>query len=259
MMYNVFRAEFVRSVIDMKRYPFEFLSQFVLIVVVFYGMFLGGSYIDGGHVSSSRLDTVIIDYAMWILILDAVGSMGFQISNEAKNGTLEQVFLSPAGPLKVLLFRSMANTLALVILIGVSMTTIMALTQHFLPFRPTEVIPFLIAILTAMGFGYCISAAAMILKKTSSLFNLIQFLFLFVLAAPIANMHGLWKYLIVLIPTSPSEVALQSIINPDTVSFSLNDLLLMSVLNLLIWGTGGILLFRASFRHAMKIGSLGHY
>src|SRR5699024_977821 len=95
MVVTAFIAELRRSMIEFKRYPTEFLSQVFLVVLIFYGIFLGGTYIKGGEIMADRLSIVIISYMMWLLVLEAIGSMGYTISEEAKNGNLEQIFLSP--------------------------------------------------------------------------------------------------------------------------------------------------------------------
>jgi ABC-2 type transport system permease protein len=41
-----------------------------------------------------------------MLVLNTVGDMGFGIAEEAENGTLEQLFISPLGPLRLFLIRA---------------------------------------------------------------------------------------------------------------------------------------------------------
>ena len=128
MILHAFIAEFRRNIIEFKRYPTEFISQVFLVVVIFYGLFLGGKYITGGEVFGDRLSGVVIGYVMWVLVLDAIGSMGYTISEESKNGNLEQVFLSPLGATTVLFVRNLANLVYLMFFILIVDVFIMVLT-----------------------------------------------------------------------------------------------------------------------------------
>src|SRR5699024_9889783 len=118
------------SMIEFKRYPTEFLSQVFLVVLIFYGIFLGGTYITGGEIMADRLSIVIISYMMWLLVLEAIGSMGYTISEEAKNGNLEQIFLSPLGATTVLFVRNLANLLYKLVFICVSLFVFIYLTVN---------------------------------------------------------------------------------------------------------------------------------
>ena len=258
MVVTAFIAELRRSMIEFKRYPTEFLSQVFLVVLIFYGIFLGGTYITGGEIMADRLSIVIISYMMWLLVLEAIGSMGYTISEEAKNGNLEQIFLSPLGATTVLFVRNLANLLYNLVFIGVSLFAIIYLTGHRLDLAFINLIPLLMGIGAAMGLGYFIASMTIIFKRTTQFLSMLQFVLLFIMMTPFALMEsGAWVS--IFIPLAPMTGLLHEMIVFGKSLSETPTLFLWSCLNLVIWLGAGIIVFNVADTTARKMGTLGHY
>jgi len=259
MIVNAFLAEFRRQYVNLRRYPTEFLSQIVIVVVIFYGLFLGANYMAGGQMFGGRLNSVIVGYIVWGLIVDSVGSMGFNIANEAQNGTLEQVFLSPLGPTRVLLLRNIAELLYTLIFMGIVMGLIMVLTGHYLILSPLDLVPAVLAVGASMGIGFMVASVTILFKRSQQLLALLQFVLLFLVMTPFTTFPGIWHKIAMVIPMAPM-VGLMKDMMVNNLPMSRDGMLVLwSVVNLALWLTIGMGIFGVACKKARRKGTLSHY
>lgn len=259
MIATAFVAEFRRQYINLRRYPTEFLSQIVVVVVIFYGLFLGASYMGGGHMFGNRLNSVIVGYIVWGLIVDSVGSMGFNIANEAQNGTLEQVYLSPLGPTRVLLLRNIAEIVYTLIFMAIVMGLIMLLTGRYLVLSPLDLVPAILAVGASMGIGFMVASVTILFKRSQQLLALLQFALLFLVMTPFSSFPGIWREISIVIPMAPMVGLMKDMMVNNTPMFQDGMWLLWSLVNLALWLTIGMLIFTAACRRARRKGTLSHY
>jgi len=259
MMGTLFLAEFRRIFTQMRRYPSELISEVLVIVVIFYGMFLGSQYMSNGHVYQSRLSSIVIGYTLWILVLDAVGNMGYNITTEAANGTLEQVFLSPAGPLRVLLARSLANLVFTCLFAIVTLFSIMAITGHWLRMSWWDIIPFVMAIAVSIGIGFLVASVSMLFKRANQFLGLLQFFLLFVVMTPFTTWPGAFHAIAVIVPLAPMVGLLDKMMIHNTGLFTEGYWFWWGWLNLVLWIGVGMWVFQMAFNRARRKGTLGHY
>lgn len=259
MILHAFMAEFRRGIIEFKRYPTEFISQVFLVVIIFYGLFLGGKYITGGEIFGDRLSGVVIGYVLWVLVLDAIGEMGYTISEEAKNGNLEQVFLSPLGATTILFVRNLANLIYLIFFLSIVLIFIMVLTGHYLSLTIMNLIPLLMAVGVAIGIGYLVASMTIIYKRTDQLLNMMQFALLFVIMTPFTDFAGNWTIISIIVPFAPMVGLLKEMIINNASLLEVGSLFWWSCANLLIWVGIGLYTFRLANKRTRNMGTLGHY
>ncbi len=185
MIWTAFTAELRREITQLRRYPTEFLSEAIFIAVVFYGLFLGGSYMAGHGILGSRLSDIIIGYTLWTLMLGAIGNMGWGIANEAQNGTLEQVCLAPMRIRTIFALRALANLVYDLALTLVALVLIMLVTHHTIHFSALELEPVVLAIGVSIGIGYLVASVTILFKRSSQFLNLLQFAVLFLVMTPL--------------------------------------------------------------------------
>jgi ABC-2 type transport system permease protein len=185
-MFELFLGELRRNWIHFRRYPFDSLSLIIVTTVVFCGLFLSARYIAGDAFKlGERLDLAIIGYVLWTLVLYILSDISSGIQWGAQTGTLEQLFLSRFGAIKVFLMRSLAElTIHLLIILG-SLLAIMLFTGSRLSFPPVFLLPLVAVLLGAYGIAFTLGALALLLKRVQNLFSIIQFLPLFLLSTPI--------------------------------------------------------------------------
>jgi len=259
MIGTAFLAEFRRQFINLRRYPTEFVSQIVIVVAIFYGLFLGANYMAGGHMFGNRLSSVIVGYIVWGLIVDSVGSMGFNIANEAQNGTLEQVYLSPLGPTWVLLLRNLAELLYTLIFMSIVMVLIMFLTGRQLILSPLDLVPAILAVGASMGIGFMVASVTILFKRSQQLLALLQFVLLFLVMTPFTTFEGAWRVLGIVVPMAPMVGLLKDMMVNNVSIFHDGVWVLWSIVNLALWLAIGTTIFRAACNKARRKGTLSHY
>ncbi|PWI56733.1 ABC transporter permease [Sulfoacidibacillus thermotolerans] len=258
-MLNALTAEWRREWIQLRRYPTEMLSELVVIVLVFYGLFLGASYMAGGAIFSGRLSDIIVGYVLWTLSMMSVGTMGWTISNEAQNGTLEQVFLSPFGAWFILLLRNMASVVISLLFTVITLFSVMAITHHYLVVSLWDVVPALLMIASAMGLGYLVASVTILMKRSQQLLNLLQFILLFLIMSPTASLSGPWRWVGIIAPFAPVVALLRNMMTKGESILSAGDWLIWSVVNAVLWLLVGLTVFAWAQKKAKRRGNLSHY
>jgi ABC-2 type transport system permease protein len=184
-MLDLFLAEFWRSLLFLRRYPLELLGAVVTLSLLFYLLFLGARFLAGpGAEFGGRLEAVLVGYLLWTFTLSAYSSLSFGLMEEAQTGTLEQVFLTPYGPIPLFLVRNLAGLLSQGLMVFLVALTLMTLTGARLAFAPGVVLPFLVVLLGGYGLGFAMASLALLCKRVGQLLGLSQFLLLFLLQAP---------------------------------------------------------------------------
>lgn len=257
-MLKLFLAEFKRIWTEFIRYPFEAIGGIVITTVIFYGLFLSTRYIAGPTLQfGDRLDTIVVGYVLWTLVLFIINDIAIGLQIEAQTGTLEQVFLSPFGAPRVFLARAIASlTLRLVLMMSI-LLIIIVLTGSRLRFPPSILFPLCTVLLGAYGLAFMMGALALLFKRVQQLLGLIQFALLFLLAVPGETWKGPLKVLGLLLPMRLGADGLRDLM-------ALNQGLDISQFALaLLNGVGyfalGLLVFTWAEREAKRRGILSGY
>lgn len=190
-MFELFKAEFRHKWIQFIRYPIESISLVFITTLVFYGLFLGVQYIGGPALTfGERLDSIVVGYVLWNLIILIMTDIALSIETEAQTGTLEQLFLSPFGAPSVFLIRGLASlTLRLAITAGI-MAVIVLLSGSTLAFPTSLFLPLAAVLLSAYGLAFIIGSLALLLKRVSQLLSIFQFSLLILLSLPTEKWTG---------------------------------------------------------------------
>jgi ABC-2 type transport system permease protein len=257
-MHDLFVAEIKRSWLLLSRYLTEVLGGIVATTFVFYGLFLGTRYIAGPTLQfGDRLNSVIVGYILWTLVLFIIGDVVGGLQDEARTGTLEQMFLTPYGAVRVFVMRAIASLTIQLSMNLLIVAVIMLLTHSDLAFPPILVPPFVTALLGAYGIAFILGSLALIFKQVQQILSILQFGLLFLLAAPIENWTGALKYLGWLLPIAPGAGLLRDLMARG---LPLDDMrMAIASLNGAFYFTLGILLFRWAERLTKKQGKLGGY
>jgi ABC-2 type transport system permease protein len=250
-MLDLFLAEFWRSLLFLRRYPLELLGAVVTLSLLFYLLFLGARFLAGpGAEFGGRLEAVLVGYLLWTFTLSAYNGLSFGLMEEAQTGTLEQVFLTPYGPIPLFLVRNLAGLLSQGLLVFLVALTLMALTGARLAFAPGVILPFLAVLLGGYGLGFAMASLALLYKRVGQLLGLSQFLLLFLLQAP-----GKGPFL--LLPLAPGAALAREMLATGTPLEPLG--LLLALLNSLAYFLLGLFLFRLAARRARRLGLLHGY
>ncbi|NJM95994.1 MAG: ABC transporter permease [Phormidesmis sp. RL_2_1] len=240
------------------RYPAEVIGGVVILTAVFYGIFLGSQYMAGPTSSfGNRLDTVVVGYVIWSLVLYIVNDIATNLQLEAQTGTLEQVFLSPFGAPRVFLARAIASLTLRLLLIVIVLAIIMVMTGSQLAFPVLLLLPLGTLLLSAYGLAFFIGSFALVLKKVQQVLSLFQFLLLFLLATPTEHWQGSARLVANMLPILPSTGLLRDLMAREQ---PLDwRIWAIALANGMVYFTLGTLTFRWAEKQAKRQGTLGGY
>lgn len=257
-MVELFLAEYRRSWIQFRRYPTEAIGGIVIITSIFYGLFQSARYIAGPSLRlGDRLDSIIIGYVLWTLVVFIMTDIAGGLQYEAQTGTLEQLFLSKFGATTVFLVRTLASlTLQLVLNLSI-LLLIMALTGSHLSFPPTLLFPLVTVLMGAYGIAFTIGSLALLLKRVQQLMGIFPFALWFLLTTPTETWTGPPQLLGQFLPLTPGAGLLRDLMVRGE-SLDLTRLAL-AFLNGAAYFAIGLLIFRLAEREAKRRGMLSGY
>jgi ABC-2 type transport system permease protein len=257
-MHKLVAAEVWRTFTVFRRYPSEALVGVITLGVMF-GLFLLGIQYVGGPAANfgSRLDAVIVGYVLWSLTLMTLSDAGYGVQMEAQMGTLEQLYQSPFGPIRILFARTFASISLYLVLNLLVLAVLLVLTGRSLSFSPLLAVPVLTLLLAATGLGFALAGLAVVFKRVDQVMQVAQYVLLFCVITPVENWEGWRGTLGATVPLAPSAGVVRDISARDT-SPSLLDLGVAAG-NGLAWLIVGVLIYVLLDSAARRRGHLGAY
>jgi ABC-2 type transport system permease protein len=257
-MIDLFLVEIKRSWLLLSRYSAEPIGGIVSTTFVFYGLFLSSRYIAGPTmVLGDRLDAIIVGYILWTLMLFIMGDVAGGLQDEARTGTLEQMFLTPYGAARVFVVRAIGSLTIQLTLNLVIVVSIILITGSKLAFPPTLVPPFITALLGAYGLAFTVGSLTLVFKQVRQILSILQFGLLLFLAAPTETWTGSMQLVGWLLPIAPAAGLLRDVMARG---LPLSDMrMAIAAVNGIFYLTLGLLLFRWAERLTKRQGKLGGY
>jgi ABC-2 type transport system permease protein len=267
-----------KEFIVMVRYPINFIASFgqtFLIVAIFT---LGGSMFfrsnaavnattGAGPSPGNPSGVVVYGFILFMFMSDTLWTIGYNIRNEQVQGTLEQLYLSPASKFASLIAR-VTNSLVWTGLLSVTAAALMTMMIGRLPVKnPWLGLYLLVMALSAtFGVGFMFAALTLRIKETAqTVANFLQF-GLLVLCANFFPFSALPPFIISisrLIPIAYAVDAFRSAMMgfppgfPELAPFTLE--VIITTLSGLLLPPLGYLLYRRGENYARKHGSLSMY
>ena len=257
-MFELFLAELRRSWILFRRYYLESIGKIFISTCFFYALFLSARYVGGESFQlGDRLDSIVIGYVLLNLITFVLANIAGRLQYEAATGTLEQLFLSRYGAIKVFSMRALADlTIELATTIGI-LFIIIFLTGSRLNFPPELILPLISVVLGAYGFAFIMGALSLLFKRVQQLLSIFQFPLLFLLITPTETWTGNAKFFAQLLPMTVGSGLLRDLMARGE-SLNLTKLAIAFV-NGGVYFCLGLLLFRVAEKEAKRRGILIGY
>lgn len=167
----------------MTRYPVEFIASFGQVFAIVSVFTLAGLTFAGQGPASWTGPTaglVVYGFVLFMFLSDTLWSIGYNIRREQTEGTLEQLYLSPASKFGSLVSR-VVNTLFWTGLLSVAGSGLMAWMIGSLPVANPWLGLYILAMSLSgtFGVGFAFAALTLRLKETAqTLANVMQFAFL---------------------------------------------------------------------------------
>jgi ABC-2 type transport system permease protein len=186
---STFLAMVKKEFIIMTRYPVEFVASFAQIFLIIMVLTLGGLMFSPNGVQSGGdpITTGVVAYGFVIFIytFNTLWSIGFNVRREQKQGTLEQLYLSPVSK-----FTALASRITILLfwtgVLSLVSVTVMALMLGQLPLENgwLGLYILLLSLSGTFGTGFAFAALTLRIKESAqTMINLLQFAFM-ILCAP---------------------------------------------------------------------------
>ena len=260
---KIARAELVRDVTIALRYPLELLTGVFILYVLFMGLFMGAKLLAGQQALSGNLDGVVIGYSMWFFAMMAMNTMSTDIESEARQGTLEQVYIHAPNYLSLLWVRALVHMSMGAGVVVVLAVLIQATTGHWLPLSwdkvPLMVVAIFLTVLGLCGFGLILGGLSLVFKRIGQLSALVQFSLFFLSYADLGSIPLPWRNVVAHLPLARGVDLLKTLMNEGLGAVSWGHDLGWLTADSLLYAVIGSLVFYALDRVARKGGMLSHY
>jgi len=256
-MWTLVKTMMMKEWLDWKRYPFNLISAFVSIYAIFLVIFLGyRSFGYGQPGFGKNIEGLIVGFSLWTFSIGAYSTLSWGLMNEARAGTLEQLYMCPRGFKWLTILWIIANFLLTVIFVVSMLILLMITTGHWLHIDVISLLPLSFVTLGGVyGIGYMTGGAALLFKRVQAFFQILQFVFIAFIAAPV-DKHPLLK----LLPLALGNHLIGKVMITRTPLWKLppGDLILLLVVSSFYFFVG-LLLFSWFEKKAKEKGLLGQY
>lgn len=187
---HVLSGSFRFYLTEIRRYAFNTVSGLVTLYLIFLALFYGTQAVAGpggalGGAFGHTLEGLVVGFFVWSVALIGLSELGYSITQEAQQGTLEQLFLSPWGFGWVaagrLLGAFVTFTVANSALLGLMLLT----SGQRLHLHWPSILPLLLAtLLQAAAIGLVGAGLAVLYKRIQSAMQILQFAAVGLIALP---------------------------------------------------------------------------
>jgi len=178
---STFWAMIRKELIVLARYPVEFVASFAQVLVIVTVFTLAGlTFSSTGSSDSTTSGVVTYGFILYLFLNDTLWTVGFHVRREQVQGTLEQLYLSPASKFASLVAR-VIHLLLWTSSLAVVAVMVMRLLLGTLPVHNLGLGLFLLAMNLAgtFGLGFAFAAITLWLRQTAeTLVNFLQFAFI---------------------------------------------------------------------------------
>lgn len=253
----LFIAQLKIRYIYLKRYYFDTLSMIVTLFLVFLIIFYGAAALLGASAATGdTLEGVVVGFMVWSFALLAYGTLSGGMIEEAQQGTLEQLYMSPLGFGWVTILRVAAHFIINVFMVLVILFLMMATTGRWLNIDVLSLIPLvLLTVAGAYGIGFFMGGLALVFKRVQSALQILQFVLVVFIAAPMG-----WAPFMRFLPLSLGTRLIGAVMIDGHSLFELppGDVLFLIGNSAVYFGLG-FLAFKLFENVARDRGLLGHY
>jgi ABC-2 type transport system permease protein len=252
---GMFAAVMRRDFILLRRYPVNTLGGIAATYAFFLLIFFGGRQFGGDQFQES-LGGIIVGYFLWTMAVGAYQSLANQVTSEAQWGTLERLYMSPVGFGRVMAMMSVSSILYSFLWGIVILALSLATTGRTLAIDVVSVVPVVtFALMSVLGVGFVFGGAAVRFKRVGNVFNLLQFGFVALMAAPVEQYPALKA-----LPLAQGSYLLREVMAEGR---GLADLPATELGVLVAVGVGyfvaGYVVFALATRWSRRAGVMGHY
>lgn len=253
---HLLKANFRKEYIELKRYLPNTLAMIFTFYFIFLGMFAGIQIVGDPSAQDINTQYAIVNYVVWFLALIVMQDIGWQVTNEAMRGTLEQLCMSPMGLWRIMTARLVATTVINLFIVIALLYLSMLTAGQWLNVDVLTIAPILFLTLISMfGVGFMIAGISIILKQVQSFLQILQFILAGLTFVPLS----VAPFLAYLPFVKGVDLIRHVMIDGATLSqIGVGDFLIL-IFNAVFYFILGLICFLYCERIAMNKGLLAHY
>ncbi|WP_339859808.1 hypothetical protein [Pseudohongiella acticola] len=237
----------------LRRFLFDTLVGLLAVYLLFLVVFLGLRTFLADDMAADQLDMVVVGYIMWMFAVLAYSATAESIIDEARQGTLEQLVMAPAGLGRLLIVRMLVSLIATIAFNTSLLFLAMFSTGRWLEIPYLHSLGIILLGLPAVhGLGFAIAGIALVHKRVSAVSSIMQFVLLAFVSLPAWPMNALS-----LLPFTAAANTVNQLVTQQT-EFPLWWYGFI-LLNGLFYLMAGLLVFRYFEARAKSLNVLGHY
>lgn len=241
-------------------YRYNLLAELFGIGIIFIGV----SFLLGrGEMESAEVTSTLIGYLIWFFGSTAIADMSYYLNEEARAGTVEQMFMSPV-PMGFIIFARVLTTMLTAIFQLILVAIALMLVMNIRLPLSLEVIPvFFLTTAGLLGFGFFVGGVTLLYKQTYSITSLIENMLIFLTGAlvPVSFFPGWLEFFSKLLPGTQGIIVLRHVMldNQSLMDAWSDNSLVSLLIGSSIYFIGGWLFFMWCEGIARRQGSLGQY
>ncbi len=241
---------------------YKFNTLTMLVRLSFF--FLGVNLVMGrGHLDAQALAPTLLGFIIWFYAAIGITSMSLNLTEEAQNGTLEQVYMTTVNTGVIAIGRSLAALVVascMVLLIATALTLIFGIS---IPLRWEALPVFALIMLGLFGLGFMIGGATLVFKQVHQLANFAENILLWLSGTllPVALFPGWLETFSKFLPATQGIIVLRKVVLEGS-SLSTtwaNGGLPLLIANSAAYFVFGWIVFKWSERISKGRGIMGQY
>lgn len=255
-LYTAFRANFLKYVIELRRYLPNTLSMLLTFYAIFVFMLLGVRFVGDPGAADENVRYLLVANGFWFLLMLGVNSMGWELTNEALRGTLEQLYMNTVPVWLILFFRMLASFIVNLVMLAVLTALSMLTAGQWLTIDVVALAAILPGtMLGVMGLGFVVAGITIVYKQVNAVLQLLQFALMGVAFVPLSvsvfmQFAPAAKGIDMVRKVMAEGVPLSAFTAADWGALLLNGVIYFGI---------GLVVFKLLERRAMRRGLLGHY
>ena len=261
-MLQLLVGEIRRRVLLALSYKVSWLTSLVLFYVGFLALIFFFDQIAGGYEKSDQIMTAV-GYLTWFCASGIIVGISEAILEEARNGTLEQIYLSPAPPAFIFFGWSVGEFLISGLATLVMGTALVLTFRLGVRLTPCLLPLFLLTLVGVYGFAYLLGGLSLIFKQLGDLPGFVANILIFLTGAivPVEGFPYLFRLVAYALPTTQGISLMRAVLieGKGWAELLAEGRLPGLVAHSAIYLALGLLAFTWCERIARQQGSLGHY
>lgn len=251
IFFKLLRNELKLNFYELKQYWFESVSATLLMCGMFGALFYGINSFSGDE--NKSLDGLLFGFLLWTFAVGAYSSVTKIVIENNHKGTLEQLFLCPAGFIQLMMARMTVELAWNVVSMTIMAVLTMAITSTWLDinFLYFYLILF-IAGLSLVGLSFLICGLALVFKRVETIGAMMN-----IAIMAIVSLDALPFNALSLLPFSPGASLARDVILRHQ-PMNMMDLTVV-ILNSAVYLAIGLWVYKKMENRAKALNLIGQY